>query len=98
MSVTGMCSYFLLFLDSSSSRQTCNLLTLHGSGSLCRSKWKSALLSFVVEHQAVGLPSLSRALIAMCVGVYWDFRFRNAYFGWQGLLKTAAMFQESSKR
>lgn len=29
--------------------QTHNLLTSHGSGSLCSPKWKSALLSFVAE-------------------------------------------------
>lgn len=42
-----LCLYFPLSLGSSSSGNTYNLLALHGSGSLCSPKWKSALLSFV---------------------------------------------------
>lgn len=47
-----VCLYFSVSLDSSSSRKTYSLCSLHGSSSLCSSKWKSALLSFVAEKSS----------------------------------------------
>jgi hypothetical protein len=60
MSAVFLCSYFSLALDSPSPPNTADLLSfaLHGSGSLCSLKWKSAGLSFVTEKtQLAELPA-----------------------------------------
>lgn len=88
-----MCLYFSLSLDSSGSRNTYNLLSLHGSGSLCSPKWKSALLSFVAEKSS-SQPSFFEESIpaGMQVQIEISDLGMHFFFFWQGLLKTEDTF------
>lgn len=97
------CLYFSLSLDSSSSMKTYNLLALHGFGSLCSPRWKSALFSFVAEKSSSGSSFLKSIPASMQVqteisdlGMQFFFFFGREV--WQGLLKTEVTFQESFKR